>query len=228
MANETDNNIDRIGRLGTAAWKRLKTEKNWNDYMALGECFVTGRAWSFDDSGTNDINDPRFKKSFSGWLNKYHVDDFDRSDRVKLMYVMEHRAEIEGWRSTLTMTERLKLNHPTSVLRKWQKANEVRPLGKRRTSDKPTVATLKRELAAKDVYIKELEAARGDLAPLMAADPDSKAVRCSFCGKSSKRTHITLVAAPDATAHICDGCVDTCIEVIGESKKAKKAKKAAS
>ena len=34
---------------------------------------------------------------------------------------MEHRGEIEDWRSGLTWTQRSKMSHPTTVLNKWKK-----------------------------------------------------------------------------------------------------------
>jgi hypothetical protein len=35
---------------------------------------------------------------------------------------MDQLHEIETWRATLTPTERLRLNHPSAVLRKWKSA----------------------------------------------------------------------------------------------------------
>jgi len=45
-----------------------------------------------------------------------------------------------------------------------------------------------------------------------------KVLRCSFCGKSEKDVR-KLVAGP--AAHICEECVDLCIDLLGEelSKK---------
>jgi hypothetical protein len=162
MGKEDEQNRDRICKLGTAAWKRLKKEQNWNDYMTLGESFVAGREWALNEVPSNDINDPRFKKAFSHWLTKYQVDDYDRSDRAKLFTVMQHRSEIEGWRATLTQTERLKLNHPTSVLRKWKAATEVRK-PKLADKEKATVPELKQATSAQAAHIEEIEANREQL-----------------------------------------------------------------
>jgi hypothetical protein len=40
---------------------------------------------------------------------------------------MGHLEEIEAWRATLTSPERLRLNHPSAVLRKWKSANAISP-----------------------------------------------------------------------------------------------------
>ena len=42
------------------------------------------------------------------------------------------------------------------------------------------------------------------------------ALYCSFCGKSQHDVK-TLIAGPKV--HICDECVDNCIEVLGEDKE---------
>jgi hypothetical protein len=78
---------------------------------------------------------------------------------------------------TLTLSERLKLNHPFAVLRKWKAA--VAP--EKPKDDKPTlrdsVANLSEDVAAKDAaiaslkaHIAELEAA-GDTAPAEERKP---------------------------------------------------------
>jgi len=38
---------------------------------------------------------------------------------------MSHLAEIEAWLATLTTSERLRLNHPTTVLSKWKGSTVV-------------------------------------------------------------------------------------------------------
>ncbi len=38
---------------------------------------------------------------------------------------MDHLDEIEAWRASLTPTERLRLNHPSAVFRKWKSANAI-------------------------------------------------------------------------------------------------------
>jgi hypothetical protein len=58
----------------------------------------------------------------------------------------------------LTLTERLKLNHPNAVLRKWKAASEPeKPKGEARPTLRDSVVTLEEENAAKDRRIVELE-----------------------------------------------------------------------
>jgi hypothetical protein len=41
------------------------------------------------------------------------------------MKCIDRRSEINAWRDTLSVTERSRLNHPSSVLRKWKAASKV-------------------------------------------------------------------------------------------------------
>jgi predicted nucleic acid-binding Zn-ribbon protein len=80
-----------------------------------------------------------------------------------LVEMMENRGAIEEWRATLTTSERLALNHPTSVIRAWRKANDPP------AEDKPEraaskVEKLQRELGAvtreRDAYSRECDRLR--------------------------------------------------------------------
>jgi len=143
MSHEIDRDRDRICRLGTEAWERLQQEQDWNSYMALGEAFLVGRQEAFDQSGSNNPNDPRYKRVFGPWLVKYGLEKFHPSDRAKLFIVMENRGLIEDWRKTLGLTQRLRLNHPTTVLRRWQSSTQVLKKGEPKTSK---VTDLKQEV----------------------------------------------------------------------------------
>ena len=39
---------DRVARQGTAAWKRLKSSKSWNDWLSVGEALQVGRDWGMN------------------------------------------------------------------------------------------------------------------------------------------------------------------------------------
>ena len=64
---------DRICRLGEEAFDRLQhaDKESWDSYMTMGEAFLCGRDEAFIKSGTNSINDPRYKKAFGAWLKRY-------------------------------------------------------------------------------------------------------------------------------------------------------------
>jgi hypothetical protein len=167
---------DRVARQGTQAWQRLKKEKSWIDWLKVGEALQVGREWAMNQAMTNRPEGKAYNIAFGEWLGKYKLDDMDKGDRSRLFTVMENLPQIDQWRQTLTLTERLKLNHPNAVLRKWKAF--MRPEARNEQGlPKPTlrdsVVTLSEENAALKAHIAELEAARevtGNKNPLAGFD----------------------------------------------------------
>lgn len=99
----------------------------------------------------------------------------DKGDRNRLFTVMEALPQIEEWRMRLTLTERLSLNHPSAVLRKFKAAFEV----PERDDDAPKKPTLRDSVATLDeentalkaerkqlqAHVAELQAAAGSTLP---------------------------------------------------------------
>jgi hypothetical protein len=111
---------------GQEAWRRHihKGDATWNDWMAIGNALLIGRQDAVAAAETN--HGSRYNSEFDSWLARYHFDDIDQGDRSRLIEVINNLSAIEAWRATLTRTARLRLSHPSSVLRKWKAATEVK------------------------------------------------------------------------------------------------------
>ena len=75
------------------------------------------------------VNEPAGKGyvlAYGEWLARFKVDDMDKSDRAKLLQLMEERPGVEEWRASLTDHERRSINHPTIAWRKWTAATRVK------------------------------------------------------------------------------------------------------
>jgi hypothetical protein len=153
-----ESDADRIARQGKEAWMRLKKNKNWNDWLQVGEALVVGRDWAMHEAGTNRPEGKGYNTQFGAWLTKYKLDDMDKGDRSRLFKVMDNRGAVEQWRDTLTLPERMKLNHPNSVWRKYESATKPPRQGPQRPTLRDNVVRLDEENAAKDSRIAELEA----------------------------------------------------------------------
>lgn len=156
---------DRVSRQGSEAWRRLKKEKSWIDWVKVGEALIVGREWAMNQAGTNRPEGKGYNMAFAEWMERYKLHDMDKGDRSRLFQVMDALPMIEEWRRRLTLTERLKLNHPNAVLRKWKadcepeaEPKESRPSKAEQTSTELAVAL--DENAQLKAHIAELEAAR--------------------------------------------------------------------
>ena len=105
---------------GQEAWRRHKDEATWTDWLAIGEALLIGKSDAMHAAETNKPIGSRYNVAMGVWLTRYHFDEIDKADRHRLLEVMEHRAEIETWRAGLPDIERLRINHPSTVLRRWK------------------------------------------------------------------------------------------------------------
>jgi len=117
--------------------------------------------------GSNAPQGSAYNRTFGDWLQANKFDDMDKGERSRLFTIMDNLGEVERWRGTLTLTERLRLNHPNAVLRKWKAATTPPKPKKEGTTTAEELAPaleenerLKKEIAGLREHIKELEAAR--------------------------------------------------------------------
>jgi len=110
-----------------AAWRELKTDMTWEKWVHVGHGLVLGREDAMRDSGANAPHGRRYSKAFAAWLDANDFGDIDKGDRARLFSCMDNLAAIKEWRATLTMTERLRLNHPSSMWRRYEKTLVPKP-----------------------------------------------------------------------------------------------------
>ena len=149
-----------------AAWRHLKSDDktDFQYWLKIGAALKLGREECLRTAGTNRPSGKRYAKTMNEWLKREHLGDIDQGDRSRLLELMDNLPAISEWRETLTQTERLRLNHPSSVLRKWQKATQ-RPEPRtnaqsQRTRGRARVANQDAEVEGLREQMRELEAAR--------------------------------------------------------------------
>jgi hypothetical protein len=154
----TDSADETIQR-GQEAWKRLvRTHNGWDDWVAVGKAHEIGRTDAMRQAHVNEPHGHRYKEAFGAWLKRHGFQNMDKSDRLRLLLVMENLPAIEQWRTTLKPIEQMRLNHPSSVWRRWKASTEAP--GKK-VDKKPSklLAALEENVRLK----KEIEAGGGDL-----------------------------------------------------------------
>jgi hypothetical protein len=110
---------------GRQAWKRIRSDSTYGDWMQVGEALDIGRTECMRSAHTNEPRGRRYNEAFSAWLTENGFADIDKGTRSRLEECMKNRARIEAWRSRLSLTERLRLNHPNGVIRKWRAEETV-------------------------------------------------------------------------------------------------------
>lgn len=114
-------------REGQEALQRLGRDLTWPDWPHVGAALQIGRRRAMHEAGVNLPVGRRYNVLFAAWLSNFGFANLDKADRSRLLAVMDHLDEIQAWRATLTPTQRLRLNHPSAVLRKWKSAQAVAP-----------------------------------------------------------------------------------------------------
>jgi hypothetical protein len=176
-------------RRGQEAWSRLKKHMSWTDWTSVGKAHLKGRTVAMGEANTNEPTGRRYNQIFGEWLTRHGFDDIDKGDRSRLFEVMEHLDEIETWLATVPTSNRLRLNHPVTVLRKWRACTQIPTQSKKppkaaHRSAALRVKKLRVELDAANAHIVELEAAR-DAEAAAAFEADS--VRVAKAVAAAKR-----------------------------------------
>src|SRR6516164_6904628 len=109
-------------RHGQEAWCRLRAGSTWADWVVVGTAHVFGRATAMRDGHINRPKGRSYNAAFSAWQKKFGFADLDKGDRSRLFDVMDHLNEINAWLQKLPQNERLRLNHPSSIWRRWKAA----------------------------------------------------------------------------------------------------------
>jgi hypothetical protein len=152
-------------RRGQEAWHRLKKGSTFEDWTQVGAAHVLGRTAAMREAHVNKPEGRNYNAAFGRWQKQCGFEDLDKAARSRLFEMMDHVAEIEAWRATLTVTQRLDLNHPTSVVRRWKAATaKPKEADERRSSPvqklKDTIVDLQEQ---NDRMQREIDDGGGDL-----------------------------------------------------------------
>jgi hypothetical protein len=128
---------------------RLKRGQSWDDWLKIGTFLNIGRNKAMARAGTNEPIGARYVKAFSEWMALYAwIGDIDKATRVHAMWAVDHVEELTRLRENMGLTQRLACNHPTSMRRRWDKAQKegekTQTIAKKETRS----AVLERELEA--------------------------------------------------------------------------------
>src|SRR5262249_27703897 len=145
-----------VVQAGVDAWTRLKKDRAWADWVTVGEALLVGQAEAMRSAHTNRPEGRRYDHELADWLRHSGFDGLDKGTRSRLLACLANREAIETWRQSLPPSDRLRLNHPKSVLARWRQATTKKPEAK----GPSPIAKLKEENAR---MRHEIERGGGDL-----------------------------------------------------------------
>jgi hypothetical protein len=107
---------------GREAWRDLRNDETWEKWVAIGRAIEIGRTETMRLLHTNQPKGRAWSETFGNWLQENDFDKIDKGVRSRLQTCLDNLTAIEAWRQTLGLTQRLQLNHPNAVYRRWQSA----------------------------------------------------------------------------------------------------------
>jgi hypothetical protein len=141
---------------------RLKRGQSWDDWLMIGIFLNIGRNKAMMRAGTNEPIGARYIKAFSEWMAQYEwIGEIDKATRTHAMWCVDHVDELVRLRENMGLTQRLTANHPTTMRRRWEKAQKELDKPKAETRPETKAQKIERELEAmaadRDKWKREAE-----------------------------------------------------------------------
>jgi hypothetical protein len=113
-----------IIKRGVAAMKRLDRDKNVEDWIQVGNAFLECRNVAMREAKKNTPFGPKYTAAYARLLKHYKLADMlkDKSDRARLIDMIENLPAVMEWRQSLSPDERRRYTHPTTIMRHYHAA----------------------------------------------------------------------------------------------------------
>jgi hypothetical protein len=165
---QLDHDAERVVERGRQAWKSLRNDETFEKWIAIGRAIEIGRNETMRLLHSNRPAGAQWSRVFGAWLAENGFDEIDKGVRSRLQNCLDNLPAIELWRQNIGLGQRLQLNHPNAVWRKWQAAKEAPNGADRSTSPPPNrkdmeIVRLQEELDAANKKLREIERQRGNI-----------------------------------------------------------------
>jgi hypothetical protein len=162
---QLDRDAERVVERGREAWASLRADETFEKWIAIGRAIEVGRSETMRALHTNRPAGAQWSRVFGAWLAEQGFAEIDKGVRSRLQDCLDHLPEIEAWRQNIGLAQRLQLNHPNSVWRKWQAAAR-QPAPAPGSGPAPALAAGNRKDAEIMRLQEELDAAQHEIARL--------------------------------------------------------------
>jgi len=109
-------------RAGVECWQAISTVNTFEAWTKIAKSLQVGRNHVLRATGAAGPAGQIYCKAFSAWIDQHGFSGIEKSVRSAALDLVEHLAEIEAWRLTLSEKRRRQLKHPLSNVAAWRKA----------------------------------------------------------------------------------------------------------
>jgi hypothetical protein len=122
-------------RAGQSAWNRVRNSAalSFKDWQAIGRAIRVGRRVCMKATNSKKPQGRRYSDAMSVWLKERGLDEIGEPTRCEALRMVEDLA-ISECRDTLPEHERVRLNHPRSVLHAYDLARRAKRQSRSRRS----------------------------------------------------------------------------------------------
>ncbi len=114
----------RIIKTGVECWQAIGRAESFEAWVKIGKALQIGRNHALKTTGANRPMGQTYCKAFGAWLAKCGFHGIEKTVRSAALDLVEHLAEIEAWRLTLSEKRRRQLKHPLSNVAAWRRATQ--------------------------------------------------------------------------------------------------------
>jgi hypothetical protein len=109
--------------IGAETWRTFDTKKmRWHDWLKIREALEVGEKLCAEAAGKSEGG--RYNRMYSKWLQDNGLHNVANTIRAWLREIRRHQSQIDAWRNSLPIEDRVRWNHPKIVLRNWRKSLE--------------------------------------------------------------------------------------------------------
>jgi hypothetical protein len=114
---------------GRKAWDRIRGRERttWNDWLAVGNALIIGRAAALRASKANRPVGARYNLAMGEWLRDNGLADISAQERYRVIMIVDNIDAISKWRDGLDDAVRRQFNHPNAVWHAWRRATAPSP-----------------------------------------------------------------------------------------------------
>jgi hypothetical protein len=158
---------------GALAIRRIRQHEDYSHWVAVGRALLRLQEEAMRLSASNSPQGRGYtaiRAELGSWVPD--LDEIDKATKAHAVWLAKNFAAVEKWRETLVFNLRDRLNHPTSIKRRYEltpglaigpRLGEGAKLLSPAAKKDAEIARLQEELDAANAKIRRLERGEGDM-----------------------------------------------------------------